>query len=381
MKAFLSSGSSGLINPFRVLAKGLILFAVVNLIFSVVYVPYGKLSLYNILYPGRERFPFAEDVPEKIYNLTITDLDTMFSSHIIASLKTNDEYRVVLIGDSSVWGASIRSRDTLAGQLNSVGLITCDEKKLHFYNLAYPRNSVTKDFLILSEAMRYEPDLFIWITTLGSLTPDRRLDHPIIQSNPNQLYELSRKYGLEFDFSAVSFYHASFVERTVFGYRKDIFDWARLQLYGVLWAATGIDQVYRNSFKVYSLPELTDDVSFLDWQPPEVDPRLLSLDVLEAGMKVAGNTPVILVNEPILVINGQKNSDLRYDMSYPRWVYDEYRQVMDEESRKNNWKYIDLWDLVPATEFWGDTDLHLTPSGEARFSEKLIPYIRSASCP
>jgi len=375
------SGSTKLINPYRVLAKGLILFIVFNLVFAVVYIPYGKFSLYNILSPGRERFPFAEEVPEKIYNLTITSLDTMFSSHIVASPKSKDEYRVMLLGDSSVWGASLRPEDTLAGQLDAANLITCDGRKVHVYNLGYPRNSATKDALILVEAVRYEPDLIVWITTLGSLTPDRRLDHPIVQSNPVQVYELSRKYNLEFDLSAVGFYHVTFMEKTVFGYRSDIFDWARLQLYGVLWAATGIDQVYRNSFKVYSLPELTEDISFFDWQPPTFDPQLLSLDVLEAGMEIAGSTPLILVNEPILIITGQKNSDVRYDVSYPRWVYDQYRQVMDDESRKNGWQYIDLWDLVPSAEFWGDTDLHLTPAGEARFAERLIPYIQSASCP
>jgi len=376
-----SSGSSGLINPVRVLTKGLIFFIVINLVCAAVYIPYGKLSLYNILLPGRERFPFAEDVPEKIYNLTITNLDAMFSSHIIASPKSEDEYRVILIGDSSVWGASLRPAETLAGQLNAAELETCNGRKVHVYNLAYPRNSITKDVLILSDTMRYKPDLIVWITTLGSLTPDRRLDHPIVLSNRSSVYELSRKYNLQFDFSTVRFYHSSFMERTILGYRRDIFDWARLQLYGVLWAATGVDQVYRHSYKVYPLPELTDDVSFFNWQPPTFDPHLLSLDVLEAGMEVAGTTPVLLVNEPILIISGQKNSDIRYDPSYPRWVYDQYRQVMNEESLKNNWQYIDLWDLVPSTEFWGDTDLHLTPAGEARFVEKLIPYIQSTSYP
>jgi len=370
-----------LINPYRILVKGTILFIVINFMFAAVHIPYGKLSLYNIILPGRERFPFAEEVPEKIYSLTITDLDSMFSSHIIASPKSKDEYRVVLVGDSSVWGASLRPEETLAGQLDTADLKACDGREVHVYNLAYPRNSITKDVLILSEAMRYKPDLIVWITTLGSLTPDRRLDHPIVQSNPTRLYELSRKYNLQFDFSTINFYHSSFMNRTVIGYRRDIFDWARLQLYGVLWAATGIDQVYRNSFKVYSLPKLVADVSFLDWQPPTFNPQLLSLDVLEAGMKVARNTPVILVNEPILIITGQKNSNVRYDMSYPRWVYDQYRQVMDEESGKNNWQYVDLWDLVPSAEFWGDTDLHLIPAGEARFAERLIPYIQSASCP
>jgi hypothetical protein len=139
--------------------------------------------------------------------------------------------------------------------------------------------------------------------------------------------------------------------------------------------------VYKTTTTVDSLPELTADVSFLDWQPPAFDPRLLSLDVLEAGMEITGKTPVILVNEPILIISGQKNSNLRYDPSYPRWVYDQYRQIMNAESKENDWRYIDLWDLVPSTEFWGDTDMHLVPAGEARFAERLIPYIQSTSCP
>jgi len=376
-----SSGPSHFINPYRVLAKGLVLFIIINLAVAIVIPPYGRLSAYNILFLGRERFPYAGEAPEKVYNLTVTNLDAMFSSHVISLPKSRDEYRVVLLGDSSIWGASLRPEDTLAGQLNTANLVTCQNRKIRVYNLGYPRNSITKDVLILNRAMQEQPDLFIWMTTLGSLTPDRRLDHPIVLSNLSSVDELSREYNLSFATSEVSLVNFSFWDRTIVGNRRALMDWVRLQLYGVLWAATGIDQVYRTITAVNPLPELKADISFLDWQPPRFDPNLLSLDVLEAGMKVAGSTPVILVNEPILIITGQKNSNVRYDMSYPRWVYDQYRQVMDEESGKNNWQYVDLWDLVPSTEFWGDTDLHLTPAGEARFAERLIPYIQSASCP
>lgn len=377
----LFSGLSYFINPYRVLAKGLVLFIVINLAVAAVNPPYGRLSAYNILFPGRERFPYAGDAPEKVYSLTITNLDAMFSSHVISLPKSKDEYRVVLLGDSSIWGASLRPEETLAGQLNTANLVTCQNKRVHVFNLGYPRNSITKDMLILNRAMQVQPDLIIWMTTLGSLTPDRRLDHPIVLSNRSSVEELSREYNLNFDTSNIVSDGFSFWDRTIVGNRLALVNWARLQLYGILWAATGIDQVYKTTTTVDSLPELTADVSFLDWQPPAFDPRLLSLDVLEAGMEITGKTPVILVNEPILIISGQKNSNLRYDPSYPRWVYDQYRQIMNAESKENDWRYIDLWDLVPSTEFWGDTDMHLVPAGEARFAERLIPYIQSTSCP
>ena len=52
------------------------------------------------------------------------------------------------------------------------------------------------------------------------------------------------------------------------------------------------------------------------------------------------------VNEPILISNGL-NSDIRYNFFYPRWAYDEYRLQLTEHAAGRNWRYLDLWDLVP----------------------------------
>jgi len=62
------------------------------------------------------------------------------------------------------------------------------------------------------------------------------------------------------------------------------------------------------------------------------------------GLRAAEDTPVLLINEPMLISTG-KNSDLRYNFFYPRWAYDQYRQMMAERARSGAWNYLDLWDI------------------------------------
>ncbi len=86
--------------------------------------------------------------------------------HIIAAgPKPADEYRVLVIGDSSTWGILLRPEQTLAGQLEKAGLTLCG-KTVRVYNLGYPTISLTKDLMVLDYAMRYQPDLIIWPMTL-----------------------------------------------------------------------------------------------------------------------------------------------------------------------------------------------------------------------
>ena len=143
--------------------------------------PLGKLSLYNVIFPGRERFPFGETY--KSYSLSLFDLDAMFASHVLTGTKkAGDEYRVLLIGDSSVWGTLLKPEQTLAGQLDSNPLTACG-KNVHAYNLGYPTISLTKDLMILDQAKAYQPDMIIWLTTLEAFPKDKQLDSPIVANN------------------------------------------------------------------------------------------------------------------------------------------------------------------------------------------------------
>ncbi|MFN8427895.1 MAG: hypothetical protein U0X87_16765 [Anaerolineales bacterium] len=93
------------------------------------------LPLQHNLPRRRERFPFGEN--QRGYNLQPSStLDAMFAAHVLVGAKTDDEYRVILIGDSSVWGTLLTPEQNAMGQLNSQN-ISCN-KNVRAYNLGYP---------------------------------------------------------------------------------------------------------------------------------------------------------------------------------------------------------------------------------------------------
>jgi hypothetical protein len=362
----------------NVLLKGLVLFIILNLVFTVVN-PAGldKASLYNHLFPGRQRFPFGEDAAQS-YNLSLFDLDAMFASHVIAAgPKPAGEYRVIVIGDSSTWGTLLRPAQTLAGQLDAANLSICG-RTVRVYNLGYPTISLTKDLMVLDYALRYRPDLIIWPMTLEAFPADKQLSSPIVANNAARVDDLISRYNLSLDPVDPALVRPNFWDRTIIGQRRPLADLFRLQMYGVLWAATGIDQTYPTDYT----PAQTDfntDASFHGMQLPVLDETQLAFSILDAGLRAAGKVPVILVNEPILVSAG-KNSDLRYNFFYPRWAYDQYRQMMSEKAQANGWSYLDLWNLVPADQFTNSA-IHLTPAGESLLAGQVKQAVLQQGCP
>jgi len=364
--------SAGLTGRFLlgVLVKAVLLFAILNLLFAALYPMdgLGRISFYNILFPGRQRLPFGENQAQA-YNLSMYNLPAMFASQRLnAAPKTAGEYRVLVIGDSSVWGTLLRPAETLSGQLNAAGL-SCGTRTLQAYNLGYPTLSVTKDLMILQEAVqRYQPDRILWMVTLEGLPRELQLASPLLANNAARAESLIRTYNLALNPSDPALVHPSFWDQTLIGARRPLADLARLQLYGVLWGATGIDQTYPAQYDA-AQRDFNTDVSFHGRPGPTLDAASLSLDVLSAGVKLAGSVPVSFVNEPILVSTGQ-NSSLRYDFYYPRWAYDQYRQDLSALAQANAWNYLDLWNLVDEKQFTNSA-IHLTPAGESLLAERV----------
>ena len=357
------------IRLFGVLLKAILLFALFNFAFLFMNdIPLGKLSLYNFIFPGRERFPFGET--HEAYNLSLFDLDAMFASHVLAGTeKTPDEYRVLLIGDSSVWGTLLAPKQTLAGQLNASPITACG-KEVHAYDLGYPTISLMKDLMILDQAKQYQPDMVIWLTTLEAFPKDKQLDSPIVANNSERIRQLITNFQLSMNPNDPDLVKASKWDQTFVSRKRELADILRLQIYGALWTATGIDQFYPEDY----------ERAQIDLEPEDEFHGLTSLqdalafDVLDAGMSAAP-VPTILVNEPMLISNGL-NSDIRYNFFYPRWAYDEYRQLLNEHATARQWHYLDLCDLVPIQEFTNSA-IHLTPEGEAMLSGEITEAIQT----
>lgn len=372
------SDGTTLTSALRVLVKALVLFVLANLLFALVYpLPgLGRLSAYNVLFPGRQRLPYGDN-PSRAYNVSVLNVDAMFASHDLnAGAKPAGEFRVLLIGDSSTWGWLLKPADTLAAQINRAGLRTQDGRQVRAYNLGYPIMSLAKDLLIIDRAMSYQPDLVIWLVTLESFPADKQLFHPLLQHNPTAERSLIARYGLKLDPNDPQFVTPNLWDRTLVGSRRDLADLLRLQLYGVLWAATGIDQDYPVQYEPAAI-DLEADNTFHDLQPPTLQTSDLAFDELQAGVQRIGKTPLLIVNEPILISNG-KNSDVRYDFFYPRWAYDQYRTLMANQAQAGGWNYVDLWDLLPMQEFTNSA-VHYTPTGAQTLAAQLLPRITQLS--
>ena len=342
--------------------KALVLFVILNLVFALsnLLPTLGHLSAYNIIFPGRLRLPYG-DLPDLAYNLNLFQLDAMLASHEIAeSVIATDEYRVVVIGDSASWGFLLRPEETMAAQIHTSGYVTSDGRQVKAYNLGYPTMSLMKDLLMLDRALVFKPDLVVWLVTLESFPREKQLSSPILQHNPVPVRDLIRKHNLDLDMNDPTFVDPAFWEQTIVGNRRTLADMLHLQFYGVMWAATGIDQFYPDTYEV-RMEDLPADETFHDFRPPSLPPDALAFDVLDAGVELAGETPVLIVNEPVFVSQGE-NSDIRYNYYYPRWAYDQYREEMAQLSQSQDWLFMDLWDAVPSSEFT-NTAIHLTPQG------------------
>lgn len=359
------------VNPWRVLLKGVLLFLAFEYALLSLHPDLGFLNAYAALDLQRERFPISTLSPVDDA-LDVGNLDAMFASHIVSRPKDPNEYRVLVLGDSAVWGIGLKPEQTLPDQLDALGL-TCGDKKMRFYNLSFPRSSATKDLMILDKAMQYQPDMIVWLITWYTLMPKTRVDHWLVVQNPAEFYKLGRR----FDFLPKEDSRPPTLADQILAQQRALFRVARYQLYSLIQLATGLDQI---PGPPEVLPaELSSDIVFERLKPPTLKKSDVSLDQIQDFYQLAGNTPVLLINEPMLVLSGIPNSDVRYNDYYPRWVYDQYRQYLGEVAAQNGWDYLDLWNIYPP-DHYTDTPLHLTPDGERQFAQDLAPAIQKV-CP
>ncbi len=355
---------------FRVLVKTVIIFLLMNFLFILFRgIPYGGISLYNFVFPGRERLPFGE-TPDESFNLTLTNIDAMLASHKISGVKKNNEdYRIIVLGDSSIWGFLQRPENTIAALIEKKVQSECAGKNVEVFNLGYPSLSVLKDLMILDNVRSFDPDLIIWFVTLESFPKNDQLTTPLIKNNPIEVNRIIEKYNLDFPLTPIQL-----LDYSIIGQRRDLADLFRLQMYGALWAGSGIDQLYPMDYAP-AMRDFEKDDSYKNIKDQKISESDLALEVVKNGISYYSDADFILINEPILISNGE-NSEIRYNFYYPRWAYDQYRTIIQSVFNKNGIEYHDLWDLVPETEFTNSA-IHLTDTGERLLADQTIPLIKN----
>ncbi|MBI5667747.1 MAG: SGNH/GDSL hydrolase family protein [Chloroflexi bacterium] len=360
----------------RVIVKAALLLVVLNVVFALLdpLPALGRLSLYNVLFPGRVRLPYGEN-PAQSYNLSLMNLPAMLAAHEVARPKAADEYRVFVMGDSSIWGILLKPDETLSAQLNALNLTAPDGRRMRFYNLGHPVMALLKDLMLLDTAMRSEPDMIVWAVTLQSFPRGQQLYPPLVQHNAGTVRRLIQTYDLNLSPDDPRLVEPSLLDKTIVGRRRDLADLLRLQLYGVAWGATGIDQFYPRDYDLRQ-SDFDADESWQGLQPEDgLSEDFLAFDVIDAFMQRAGDVPVLLVNEPIYISSGQ-NSDLRYNFWYPRWAYDAYRVLLKDKAQANGWPLLDVWDAVAPDEFT-DSPVHMTPAGTRQLAEAIRQVIEA----
>lgn len=372
------------VSAVRIAIKTAVLFGFLNAVFALfnLYPSFAKLSAYNSIVPGRLRFPYGED-PDRSYNLTINQVDAMLAAHEIdGGTKDPQEYRVIIIGDSSTWGFLLHPHETVAARISDGFHVLPDGRRIRAYNFGFPTMSLLKDLVFLKQSLRFEPDLILWLFTLESFPLEGQLDSPLVQYNPDIVRELIAGYDLELDPMDARFVEQDFWARTIVSRRKDLADLVRLQLYGAIWSSTAVDRHIPETYNRV-MEDLPADERFHGWYPGELTRDQLAFDILAGGIRAAGEIPVVLVNEPVYISSG-RNSDIRYNFYYPRWAYDDFRTWLRIAAEEEGWEYLDLWQTIQPDAFT-DSAIHYDARAAERLSEilsaALLERIENSSHP
>lgn len=377
----------------RLVVKALIAFVLFNGLYLIAQ-PMGwlnRISVYGWLTPARERFAFA-DFPAESYSLSLDNLDQLFASHVIVQAKAPDEFRVVLLGDSGVWGYLLAPTETQAAcldrQADSLPTTLLQGRRPRYYNLAYPKLTVTKDLLILRRALAFQPDLIVWQTTLASLYPRDQLGFALIAAHREELAALRDQFALnlpEWGSLAPPNGWYSLWERSFVAQRRSLADWLRYQLYGVGWGATQVDHVVAKFVAPHAtrFAENADlfSVNVVALQNAgQISAADVALDVVAAGVTLGeqAGVPVWVINEP--TYQNPDANGVRLNTFYPRWAYTAYRDLLRTEATRRGWQYADLGDAAPNDHFT-DTDFHLTAQGTCQYAQRLAAVMAGEAGP
>ncbi|MEP7289560.1 MAG: SGNH/GDSL hydrolase family protein [Chloroflexota bacterium] len=362
-----SSPLPSLHMTMRVFAKAIALLLALNLVCIAAQIdPIAALTRFNtwwIVGHGRARLVYPSD-----FQNGQLPIESLMGAHTLAyTTKANDEFRVLVLGESGIAGWGLPDQDTFSAQLTARNL-KVHGKRLVAYNLAYPSPNVARDILILDAALSYQPDLIIWFITpaaLDNAPSSIGTNSVFFDLNRDRLQRLTTTYALQAWFAARMDSVPTWRSWTAIRGQDTLPVWLNTLLYPFIAPDLGQTNRHLNNEPIPAKARYTSGQVGFDPMPNE------TWRFLDMGKSMAQqvNAQLLLVNEPMLIGSGS-NSDVNYNLQYERAFYEAYRQNLTAYAAEKSISFVDLWNVIPAASFT-DTPLHANAAGYAALVDQI----------
>jgi len=291
-----------------------------------------------------------------------------------------DEERVLLLGNSAVFGHDLPADQTVAELMSRE--LARRGVNAHVFNAAWVTSYQLKDALILNEALRYEPDAIVWTVSPMDLTHRA----PVLQEAMNAFFQANadelrrfideRPAGLEEPLER--YRPVAAVEPLVRPWRRlrqlGRFTQSAVRQYGATLTAALAPTARaaprppakgkRLGPSYYDCAAVTRrwKAHFTGWQ------EWNALAWLEALQNERG-IPVLVVAWPVAPVLRWGCYNQFYPMEFPSAV----TTWLAEETSRRGLAYLDLQRIVPVSEFADWT--HLGADAHARLAARLVPAV------
>jgi hypothetical protein len=366
--------SESIVTVARVVLKAIALFLIINVIYIALnpLPALSQVSVHNTLAPGRQRVQSAGG-SDLGYGRSTTNIDLMLAAHEISGApKASDEFRVLIMGDSSAWGYLMDVPETISEIINQNQLSMPNGHHVRVFNLAMPGMYATKDLLLMERVNKFEPDLVVWFVTVENFRRVAQKESFFVCANMPLMRPILERYAigeLDCPFEPSS----SLMRRSLLGQRRDIAQIIHSQLDGVLWAATGID--HKETKPRTLIRHMNGDTDWMGIPGPTLNEDELILNAMDAAKGMV-DAPILVLNEPILTLNGI-NDSRRYNRNYPRWAYDQGTAMIEARAGQLGMGFVNLWDAVTADQFT-DNEVHYTAAAAERVAHRVGQAILKA---
>jgi hypothetical protein len=306
-------------------------------------------------------------------------LDLLLRQHEVCwrAPATPDERRVFVFGNSGIFGLPVAARDTSVEVMNRS--FVRDAIPARVYNLGYVFAYQIKDALIVREALRYRPDVIVYASTLSdqahvslvqfpplikffnanSRAVDRFADEkPRGLAEPLANYQTMQKDVIRPRAAWQSLRDSGLMLRVAASH------WARdirqSWFPGASWAKPKVRRP-----APYKCGEVKQEFQkyFSDWQ------SWSTLAYLEQVREETG-AEIIVVNWPVA---RDQRGDC-YNARYTTSALAEYSRWLRSETERRRLHYVDLQDVLPASEFVDSA--HLNAAGHRRVAGILGGKLR-----